>query len=55
MSFLDKVKGLVSGNKSAVKGGLDKGAAVVERKTPDSMDANVKMAAEKGKDVVDGL
>ena len=55
MSFLDKVKGLVSGNKATVKGGLDKAAGVVESKTPDSMDAKVKMAAEEGKGLIDNM
>jgi len=38
MGLLDKVKGLLGGNKKAVKGAVDKVADVVESKTPDSVD-----------------
>ena len=55
MGLLDKIKGLVGGNKKAVKDGIDKAADVVESKTPDSIDDKVEMASEKAKDVVDGL
>ncbi len=55
MGLLDKIKGLLGGNKSAVKGGIDKAADVVESMTPDSIDDKVEMAAEKAKDVVDGI
>ncbi len=55
MGLLDKIKGLLSGNKDAVKGGIDKVADVVQSKTPDSIDDKVEMASEKAKDVVDGI
>jgi len=55
MGLLDKIKGLLSGNKDAVKGGIDKVADVVQSKTPDSIDDKIKTAAEKAKDVVDGI
>lgn len=55
MGLLDKIKGLLSGNKNAVKGGIDKVADVVESKTPDSVDDKVEAAAEKAKDVIDNV
>jgi hypothetical protein len=55
MGLLDKIKGLLGGNKDAVKGGIDKAADVVQSKTPDSVDDKVEMASDKAKDVVDGL
>jgi hypothetical protein len=55
MGLLDKIKGLLGGNKDAVKGGIDKAADLVESKTPDSVDDKVEMAADKAKDVIDGL
>lgn len=51
MGLLDKIKGLLGGNKKAVKGGIDKGADVVESKTPDSVEDKVEAVAEKAKDV----
>lgn len=53
MGLLDKIKGLLSGNKKAVQDGVDKVADVVQSKTPDSVDAHVETAAEKVKDVID--
>lgn len=53
MGLLDKLKGLIGGNKKAIKGAVDKAADVVESKTPDSVDDKVEAAAEKVKDVVD--
>jgi len=55
MGLLDKIKGLIGGNKKAVTDGVDKVSDVIESKTPDSIDDKVEMAAEKVKDVVDGL
>lgn len=55
MGLFDKVKGLVAGNKSAVKSGIDRVADVVESKTPDSVDDKVEQGAEALKDVVDKL
>lgn len=55
MGLLDKIKGLLKGNKNAVKGGIDKVADVVESKTPDSVDDKVEAAAEKVKDVIDNV
>ena len=55
MGLLDKIKGLLGGNKNAVKSGIDKVADVVESKTPDSVDDKVEAAAEKVKDAIDGV
>ena len=55
MGLLDKIKGLLGGNKNAVKGGIDKAADAVQAKTPDSVDGHVETASEKAKDVVDGI
>ena len=55
MGLLDKIKGLLGGNKDAVKGGIDKASEVAQSKTPDSIDDKVEMASEKAKDVVDGI
>jgi len=55
MGLLDKIKGLLSGNKDAVKSGIDKVADIVQSKTPDSVDDKVEKASEKAKDVVDGI
>ena len=53
MGLLDKIKGLLGGNKKAVTDAVDKVADVVESKTPDSIDDKVEMAAEKVKDVIE--
>ena len=53
MGLLDKIKGLLGGNKKAVAGAVDKVADVIESKTPDSVDKQVEAAAEKVKDVID--
>ncbi len=55
MGLMDKIKGMLGGNKKAVTGGIDKAADVVQSKTPDSIDSKVEMAAEKAKDVVEGM
>ena len=53
MGLLDKIKGLLGGNKKAVSGAVDKVADVIESKTPDSVDDKVEAAAEKVKDIID--
>ena len=53
MGLLDKIKGLLSGNKKAVKGGIDKVVDVIQSKAPDSVDQKVGAAAEKVKNVID--
>ena len=55
MGLLDKIKGLITGNKKAAKDGLDKVVDVVQSKAPDSVDDKVEMAAEKLKDVIDSV
>ena len=55
MGLLDKIKGLLGGNKKAVTDAVDKVADVVESKTPDSIDDKVEMAAEKVKDVIENV
>lgn len=55
MGFMDKIKGLVKGNKSAVKDGVDKAADAVQSKTPDSVDAQVEQGASAVKDVIDKI
>lgn len=55
MGLMDKIKGMLGGNKKAVTGGIDKAADVVQSKTPDSIDSKVEMVAEKAKDVVEGM
>ena len=55
MGLLDKIKGLLGGNKKAVKDGVDKVADVVQSKAPDSVDDKVEMAADKVKDVIDSV
>lgn len=55
MGFTDKIKGLVGGNKEAIKSGVDQAAKVVESKTPDSIDPQVAKGAEVIKDAVDKI
>ena len=52
MGLLDKIKGLLGGNKKAAAGAVDKVADVIQSKTPDSVDKQVEAAAEKVKDVI---
>lgn len=55
MNLFAKIKGLLGGNKKAVAGAIDKVADVVESKTSDDMDKKVEAAAEKAKDIIEGL
>lgn len=55
MGFLDKLRGLIGGNKAKVKGGIDKASDVVESKVGTEHAGKVESAAEKAKDVVDKL
>jgi hypothetical protein len=52
--FLNKAKDLISGNKEAVKGGIDKAAEVAAEKAGDKADI-VTQAADKAKGAVDGI
>ena len=55
MGILGKVKGLVKGNKSKAKQGVDKAADVVEHKVGGDNAAKVEAAAEKVKEAIDKL
>ena len=55
MGLFDKVKKAVSGNKEAVKSGVDKAADVAQSKAPDSIDQHIETGAEKAKDIIDDL
>jgi hypothetical protein len=55
MGILDKVKGLVAGNKDKVDQGIDKAADVAKDKLPDQHDAKVDKAADTLKGQVDKL
>jgi len=55
MSILDKAKGLVGKNRDKAKDGVDKGAAVVDKKTGGAHSDKIEAGAEKAKDVIDDL
>ena len=55
MGLLDKIKGLLGGNKKAAAGAVDKVADVIQSKTPDSVDDKVEAAADKVKDVIESI
>ncbi len=55
MSFLDKIKGLVGGNKSKANDAIDKLADLVESATPDALDDKVEAAAKEAKKAVSKL
>ena len=55
MGLLDKLKAMLGGNKEQVKSGIDKASDTAQKAVPDQHDAKVDMAADKAKDVVDGL
>jgi hypothetical protein len=55
MGMLDKIRGLVRGNKDTVKRGIDKTSDIVERKVGGKHADKVANAAEKAKDGVDKL
>ena len=55
MGLLDKLKAMLSGNKEQVKSGIDKASTTAQKAVPDQHDAKVDMAADKAKNVVDGL
>jgi len=52
MGFMDKAKGMVSGNKAQVKKGIDKAADVADDKAGDHAD-KVQQGAKVAKDAVD--
>ena len=55
MGILDKAKGLIGGNKDKVTEGIDKAAEVATDKVGEEHADKVESAAEKAKDVVEGL
>ena len=55
MGLMDKVKGLIGGNKDKVSDGIDKAADTVTDRTPDQVDGAVDTAADKGKGIVNDL
>lgn len=55
MGLLDKAKGLLSGNKDKVKGGIDKAADLVDDKTGKQHTDKIGDVADKAKDAVDKL
>jgi hypothetical protein len=55
MGLLDKLKGLLGGNKNKVKSGIDKVSDVAESKVGEKHAGKVDMAADKAKDAVDKL
>jgi hypothetical protein len=55
MGLMDKIKGMVSGNKGKAKQGVDTGAAQAKKVAPDAHDAKVDKAAGTAKDQIDKL
>ena len=55
MGLLDKVKGMVSGNKDKSKQGVDTAAEQAEKVVPDEHDEQVEQAADAAKDQIDKL
>jgi hypothetical protein len=55
MGFLDKIKGMVSGNKGTAKQGVDTAADQAKKVVPDEHDAKVDQAADAAKDAIDKL
>ncbi len=55
MGMLDKVKGLVAGNKDKIEGGVDKAADVAKDKLPDEHGGKVDQAADAIKDQINKL
>jgi MT0933-like antitoxin protein len=55
MGLLDKVKGMVSGNKDKSKQGVDTAADQAKKVAPDEQDEKVDQAADAAKDQIDKL
>jgi hypothetical protein len=55
MGILDKIRGLLRGNKDTVKQGIDKTSNVVESKVGTKHADKVENVADKAKDAVDKL
>lgn len=55
MGLMDSIKGVVGGNKKTINDAVDKGADMVQEKTPDSIDSHVETGADAVKDVVNKI
>ena len=55
MGLLDKLKGLIRGNKKHIEAGIDKGADVVTDKLGDEHADKVDKGADMAKDAVEKL
>jgi len=55
MSILDKAKGLIGKNREKTKDGVDKGAAIADKKTGGAHTDKIDAGADKAKDVIDDL
>lgn len=55
MSFIDKIKGLVSKNADKAPAAIDKVADVVDDKTGNKHTDKIDKAADKAKDLVDKI
>jgi hypothetical protein len=55
MGLMDKVKGMVSGNKDKAKQGVNTGAAQAKKVVPDAHDKRVDQAADAANDQIDKL
>ena len=55
MSILDKAKGLLGKNRAQAKGGVDKTADVVDKKTGSAHTDKIDMGADKAKEAIDKL
>ncbi len=52
MGLIDKIKGLLKGNKAAVTKGVDKASDLVEKKVGTEHASKVEAGADKVKDVI---
>ena len=55
MGLMDKIKGMVSGNKDKAKQGVDTAADQAKKVVPDEHDAKVDQAADAAEDAIDKL
>jgi len=55
MAFMDKLKGMLSGNKDKVNKGINTAADKAQDATDHKYDAPIDTGAEKAKDVVEKL
>ena len=55
MGLMDKLKGVVGGNKKQIDKGIDTAADKAQDVTDHKADAQIDAAADKAKDVVDKL